>query len=54
MPGGLAYQLNVTRKEIKKQPLYLRLHNFLIAETDVGAISRQETVSTLAHWHTAR
>ena len=27
--------------------VYHRLHNFLIAETEVGAISRQETVSML-------
>ena len=47
VPGGGAYQLNLTRQEIKKREAYQRLHSFLIAETEVGAISRQETVSML-------
>ena len=46
-PGRLAYQLNVTRKEIRRQEIYFRLHNFLVAETESGSISRQETVSML-------
>ena len=47
VPAGGAYQLNLTRQEIKKREAYQRLHSFLIAETEVGAISRQETVSML-------
>ena len=46
-PDRLAYQLNVTRKEIRRQEIYFRLHNFLVAETESGSISRQETVSML-------
>ena len=46
-PDKLAYQLNVTRKEIRRQEVYFRLHNFLVAETESGSISRQETVSML-------
>ena len=46
-PDRLAYQLNVTRKEIRREEIYFRLHNFLVAETESGSISRQETVSML-------
>ncbi|XP_037885919.1 tRNA (cytosine(34)-C(5))-methyltransferase isoform X2 [Glossina fuscipes] len=46
-PGGLAHQLHLTRKDIRRsEPLY-RLHNFLINETNAGAISRQEAVSMI-------
>ena len=37
----------MTRKDIRRQEIYFRLHNFLVAETECGAISRQETVSML-------
>ena len=46
-PDKLAYQLNVTRKEIRREEIYFKLHNFLVAETESGSISRQETVSML-------
>ncbi|KAI8036204.1 tRNA (cytosine(34)-C(5))-methyltransferase [Drosophila gunungcola] len=46
-PNGLAYQLHLTRKDIRRsEPLY-RLHNFLIVETTAGGISRQEAVSMI-------
>uniref|UniRef100_A0A1I8MXI6 tRNA (cytosine(34)-C(5))-methyltransferase n=1 Tax=Musca domestica TaxID=7370 RepID=A0A1I8MXI6_MUSDO len=46
-PNGMAYQLDLTRKDIRRsEPLY-RLHNFLINETNAGAISRQEAVSMI-------
>lgn len=46
-PDGLAYQLQLSRKDIRRsEPLY-RLHNFLIDGTKVGAISRQECVSMI-------
>ncbi|KAH8273510.1 hypothetical protein KR018_009055 [Drosophila ironensis] len=46
-PNGLAYQLHLTRKDIRRsEPLY-RLHNFLIVETSAGGISRQEAVSMI-------
>ncbi|EDW37489.1 GL21386 [Drosophila persimilis] len=46
-PNGMAYQLQLTRKDIRRsEPLY-RLHNFLIVETTAGSISRQEAVSMI-------
>ncbi|XP_076239438.1 tRNA (cytosine(34)-C(5))-methyltransferase Nsun2 [Calliopsis andreniformis] len=44
-PDGLAWQLQLTRKVIRRSEAYFRLHNFLIAETECGSISRQEVVS---------
>jgi len=46
-PDKLAYQLNLTRTDIRKSEAYHKLHNFLISETESGNISRQETVSML-------
>jgi len=46
-PDNLAYQLNLTRREIRRQEVYFKLHNFLVSETESGAISRQEAVSML-------
>jgi len=46
-PDKLAYQLNATRKDIRREEIYFKLHNFLIAETESGSISRQETVSMI-------
>lgn len=46
-PNQMAYQLQLTRRDIRRsEPLY-RLHNFLIAETNAGSISRQEAVSMI-------
>ncbi|XP_055374826.1 tRNA (cytosine(34)-C(5))-methyltransferase [Condylostylus longicornis] len=46
-PDGLGWQLHLSRKDIRRsEPLY-KLHNFLIAETNAGAISRQEAVSMI-------
>lgn len=44
-PDGLAWQLQLTRKDIRRSEAYFRLHNFLIVETESGNISRQEVVS---------
>ncbi|KAL2733787.1 tRNA (cytosine(34)-C(5))-methyltransferase isoform X1 [Vespula squamosa] len=44
-PEELAWQLQLTRKDIRRSEAYFRLHNFLIAETNSGSISRQEVVS---------
>jgi len=44
-PEELAWQLQLTRKDIRRSEAYFRLHNFLIAETNNGSISRQEVVS---------
>ncbi|CAH0717932.1 unnamed protein product, partial [Brenthis ino] len=46
-PGGLAWQLRLSRTDIRRsEPLY-KLHNFLVAETAAGGVSRQETVSMI-------
>ncbi|XP_034949352.1 tRNA (cytosine(34)-C(5))-methyltransferase [Chelonus insularis] len=44
-PDDLAWQLQLTRKDIRRSEAFFRLHNFLIAETNSGSISRQEVVS---------
>ena len=46
-PDNLAWQLNLSRKDIRKTEANFRLHNFLVSETETGNISRQETVSML-------
>uniref|UniRef100_A0A1Q3EYJ8 tRNA (cytosine(34)-C(5))-methyltransferase n=1 Tax=Culex tarsalis TaxID=7177 RepID=A0A1Q3EYJ8_CULTA len=46
-PNEFAWQLELSRKDIRRsEPLY-KLHNFLIAETGSGNISRQEAVSMI-------
>ena len=47
VPNRLAWQLSITRKDIRKEESLFRLHNFLISETESGNISRQETVSMI-------
>ncbi|KAK9736563.1 16S rRNA methyltransferase RsmB/F [Popillia japonica] len=46
-PNKLAWQMDLTRKDIRRNEAYYRLHNFLISETEHGTISRQETVSMI-------
>lgn len=46
-PNGLAWQLELTRKDIRRSEAFYKLHNFLIAETNAGSISRQEAVSMI-------
>ena len=46
-PDRMAWQLNLTRRDIRRVEAYFRLHNFLISETESGNISRQETVSMI-------
>uniref|UniRef100_A0A1L8DS14 tRNA (cytosine(34)-C(5))-methyltransferase n=1 Tax=Nyssomyia neivai TaxID=330878 RepID=A0A1L8DS14_9DIPT len=46
-PGELAWQLQLSRKDIRRSEVFYKLHNFLIAETNAGGISRQETVSMI-------
>merc|ERR1719495_1624545 len=46
-PDGMAWQLNITRKDIRRDESFFKLHNFLISETESGNISRQETVSMI-------
>lgn len=46
-PNGLAWQLQLSRKDIRRSEPLFKLHNFLIAETAAGTISRQEAVSMI-------
>lgn len=46
-PDRLAWQLDISRKDIRRSEAFYRLHNFLIAETSTGNISRQEAVSMI-------
>ena len=46
-PTNFAWQLNLTRKDIRRNESYFRLHNFLVSETESGNISRQEAVSMI-------
>lgn len=46
-PDGLAWQLQLTRRDIRRSEHFFKLHNFLIAETNSGGISRQEAVSMI-------
>ncbi|KAF8271861.1 S-adenosyl-L-methionine-dependent methyltransferase [Lactarius quietus] len=46
-PKGLAWQLNVPKKVLRKSPEFKRFHSFLVFETEVGNITRQEAVSML-------
>ncbi|RPD68357.1 S-adenosyl-L-methionine-dependent methyltransferase [Lentinus tigrinus ALCF2SS1-7] len=46
-PEGLAWQFNVAKKVLRKSPEFKKFHSFLVFETEVGNISRQEAVSML-------
>ncbi|KAK9503672.1 hypothetical protein O3M35_010185 [Rhynocoris fuscipes] len=46
-PDNLGWQIELTRKDIRRSEKYFRIHNFLMAETATGNISRQETVSMI-------
>ncbi|CAG5135280.1 unnamed protein product [Candidula unifasciata] len=46
-PNNLAWQLDLTRKIVRSSEHLSRLHDFLVAETECGAISRQEAVSMI-------
>lgn len=46
-PDNLAWQLNLTRRNIRRSEAYWQLHQFLISETETGNISRQEAVSMI-------
>ena len=42
-PENLAWQLKLSKRDIRKSEVNVKLHNFL----DAGSISRQETVSMI-------
>lgn len=46
-PNELGWQLELSRKDIRRSEAFYKLHNFLIAETSAGSISRQEAVSMI-------
>ncbi|XP_065095378.1 tRNA (cytosine(34)-C(5))-methyltransferase [Ochlerotatus camptorhynchus] len=46
-PNEFAWQLDLSRKDIRRSEALYKLHNFLIAETSSGNISRQEAVSMI-------
>ncbi|XP_063897586.1 tRNA (cytosine(34)-C(5))-methyltransferase [Helicoverpa armigera] len=46
-PGGYAWQLRLSRTDIRRNEALYKLHNFLVAETAAGGVSRQETVSMI-------
>lgn len=46
-PEKYGWQLSLSRVEIRKSESSLRLHNFLLSESESGYISRQEAVSML-------
>ncbi|KAH9936711.1 S-adenosyl-L-methionine-dependent methyltransferase [Amylocystis lapponica] len=46
-PEGLAWQFNVSKKVLRKSPEFKKFHSFLVFETEVGNVSRQEAVSML-------
>ncbi|EIN09261.1 S-adenosyl-L-methionine-dependent methyltransferase [Punctularia strigosozonata HHB-11173 SS5] len=46
-PDGLAWQFNAHKSALRKQPEFKKFHSFLVFETEVGNISRQEAVSMI-------
>lgn len=46
-PKNHAWQLELSRKDIRRSESFYKLHNFLVSETSAGAISRQEAVSMI-------
>ncbi|KII91119.1 hypothetical protein PLICRDRAFT_105153 [Plicaturopsis crispa FD-325 SS-3] len=46
-PDALAWQFNVPKRVLRKEPGFRAFHAFLVFETDVGNISRSEAVSML-------
>lgn len=46
-PSELAWQLKLSRKDIRRSETHYRLHNLLVSETDIGYLSRQEVVSMI-------
>ncbi|KAG6379756.1 S-adenosyl-L-methionine-dependent methyltransferase [Boletus reticuloceps] len=46
-PDGLAWQFNVSKQVLRTSPEFKKFRSFLVHETEVGNISRQEAVSML-------
>jgi tRNA (cytosine34-C5)-methyltransferase len=46
-PDNMAWQINISRTDIRRNEAYFRFHKFLVSETECGNISRQEAVSMI-------
>lgn len=46
-PDNLAWQVDANRQTFRRSPVYKELHEFLVSETSLGNISRQESVSMI-------
>ncbi len=46
-PNNLAWQLDMSRSHLRKIPEMKEIHEFIKAETEIGAITRQEAVSMI-------
>lgn len=46
-PGKLTYQINVSQKALRKNPILKQFQQYLIKATDTGFLTRQELVSML-------
>ncbi|KAI7880932.1 S-adenosyl-L-methionine-dependent methyltransferase [Lichtheimia hyalospora FSU 10163] len=46
-PEGLGWQVHAPRLVIKRSPEFSKFHKFIVTETEVGNISRQEAVSMI-------
>ena len=44
-PNGLAWQLNVPKKALRKSPEFKKFHSFLVFETEVVHLTRKSTSS---------
>ncbi|WOO79748.1 Multisite-specific tRNA:(cytosine-C(5))-methyltransferase trm4b [Vanrija pseudolonga] len=46
-PEGLAWELSAPKRIVRKQPAFKSFQRFLVGETEVGNLSRQEAVSMI-------
>lgn len=46
-PGGLAWQVNLSRHQLRRLPQFAELHEYIKRENEVGTITRQEAVSMI-------
>jgi len=44
-PNGLAWQLNVPKKALRRSPEFKKFHSFLVFETEVVHLTRKYTSS---------
>lgn len=46
-PDGLGWQIDCPKNELRKSEVLRRLHKWLVRETELGNVSRQEAVSMI-------